>query len=282
MGKASELRQLLKSGGTLVMPDAYDPLSARIIEKSGFKAVQCSGYSFALAACWSSEAELGRERNLTVTSAIVNAVDIPVMADGEDGFGDVATIPSVIRDFVNAGVAGINIEDQVLENPTPNQVIGRDAAVDKIRTARCAAREEGESDLVINGRTDALAVASDKVQGITDAIDRANRYLEAGADLAFVTGVTTLEQVKLLVKEISGSVSIAAGLPNNIRSFSIAELRECGVARVSLPTVVIFSAIAGMVRCLENIRDCDGFSEVDSQELICSPASLSALKRSSR
>jgi 2-methylisocitrate lyase-like PEP mutase family enzyme len=135
---------------------------------------------------------------------------------------------------------------------------------------------------VINGRTDALAVAADKARGILDAIDRANRYLEAGADLAFVTGVTALEEVKLLVKEISGPVSIAAGLPNNIRNFSIAELRECGVARVSLPTVAIFSAIAGMIRCLENIRDCDGFLEVVSRELVCSPASLSILKSGSR
>jgi 2-methylisocitrate lyase-like PEP mutase family enzyme len=126
MGKASDLRQLLKSGGTLVMPDAYDPLSARIIEKLGFKAVQCSGYSFALAACWSSEAELGRERNLAVTSAIVNAVNVPVMADGEDGFGDVAVVPSTIRAFVKAGAAGVNIEDQVLAHPAPKQVISRD------------------------------------------------------------------------------------------------------------------------------------------------------------
>jgi len=60
MGKTKELRALLDSGGTLLMPDAFDPLSARIIERLGFKAVQCSGYSFALAACWSSEAEFGR------------------------------------------------------------------------------------------------------------------------------------------------------------------------------------------------------------------------------
>lgn len=137
MGKASELRRLLHSGGTLVMPDAYDPLSARIIEKLGFKAVQCSGYSFALAACWSSEAEL--------------------------------------------------------------------------------------------------------------------------------------------VKEINGPVSIAAGLPNNIRNFSVKELRECGVARVSLPTVVIFSAIAGMVRCLESIGHCDEFSEVVANDLLCSPQRLADL-----
>jgi len=282
MGKASDLRQLLKSGGTLVMPDAYDPLSARIIEKLGFKAVQCSGYSFALAACWSSEAELGRERNLAVTSAIVNAVNVPVMADGEDGFGDVAVVPSTIRAFVKAGAAGVNIEDQVLAHPAPKQVISRDAAVEKIKAARIAARDEGEPDLVINGRTDALAVAARKEQGISDAIDRANRYLEAGADLAFVTGVATLEEVKLLVKEIGGPVSIAAGLPNNIRTFSIAELRECGVARVSLPTVAIFSAIAGMIRCLENVRDCDGFVEIVSRELVCSPERLSGLTGGSR
>ena len=167
MARTSELRQLLTSGRTLVMPDAYDPISARIIERLGFKAVQCSGYSFALAAS--------------------------------------------------------------------------------------------------------------KEQGISDAIDRANRYLEGGADLAFVTGVATLEQVRLLVKEISGPVSIAAGLPFNIRNSSIAELQDCGVARVSLPTVAVLSAIVGMIRCLESIRDCDGFSEVVAQDLVCSPDRLSSL-----
>lgn len=277
MGKTSELRQLINSGNTFLMPDAYDQLSARIIQKLGFKAVQCSGYSFSLAACCSSEAEFTRDRNLAVTAGIVSAVDIPVMADGEDGFGDVTAIPSTIRDFIKAGVAGINIEDQVLGNPAPNQVIGRDAAVDKIRAARAAARDEGEPGLVINGRTDALVVSSSKDAGISDAIARANCYLEAGADLAFVTGATTLEQVKLLVKEISGPVSIAAGLPSNIGNFSVAELRDCGVARVSLPTVAIFSAIAGMIRCLESIHDSDGFSEVVAQELVCSPKHLSSL-----
>lgn len=149
--------------------------------------------------------------------------------------------------------------------------------MEKIKVARSAASEEGVSDLVINGRTDALAVAAHKEQGISDAIDRANHYLEAGADLAFVTGVTTLDEVKLLVKEIGGPLSIAAGLPNNIRNFSIAELQECGVARVSLPTVAIFSAIAGMIRCLENIHDLDGFTEILAQELVCSPERLSSL-----
>ncbi len=111
MSKAAVLRELLTSGDTLVMPDAYDPLSARIIESVGFKAVQCSGYSFALAACCPSEAEFGLQRNLALTRSIVEAVQVPVMADGEDGFGDPPMVVETVRAFVRAGVAGINIED---------------------------------------------------------------------------------------------------------------------------------------------------------------------------
>ncbi|MHB8972726.1 MAG: isocitrate lyase/phosphoenolpyruvate mutase family protein [Pirellulaceae bacterium] len=100
---------------------SHNPLSARIIEKLGCKAVQCSGYSFALAACWPSEVELGRERNWAVTSAIVSAVNVPVLADAEDGAGDVAVIPATIGAFVKAGIAGINIEDQVLAHSGTDQ-----------------------------------------------------------------------------------------------------------------------------------------------------------------
>ncbi len=119
MDKIALLRGLLASRDTLVMPDAYDPLSARIIESLGFKAVQCSGYSFALAACCPSEAALGFERNLALTKGIVEAVQAPVMADGEDGFGDPPDVARTVGAFIRAGVAGINIEDQVLSQPGP-------------------------------------------------------------------------------------------------------------------------------------------------------------------
>jgi 2-methylisocitrate lyase-like PEP mutase family enzyme len=122
---------------------------------------------------------VGRERNLAITAEIVKAVNIPVMADGEDGFGDVTVIPSTIRDIIKAEIAGINLEDQIL--------------------------------------------------------------------------------------------------PNNIQNFSIAELRDCGDARVSLPRVAEFSAIAGMIQCLESIRDCNGFSKVAERNLVCSTAQLSNL-----
>jgi 2-methylisocitrate lyase-like PEP mutase family enzyme len=248
MSKSAVLRELLASPDTLVMPDAYDPLSARIIERLGFKAVQCSGYSFALAACCPSEATFGFERNLALTKSIVEAVPVPVMADGEDGFGDPPVVAETVRAFIRAGVAGINIEDQVLGQPAPKRVVDRGLMIEKIRAAREAARDEGLPDLILNGRTDALSVAANRNAGLNESIARANLYLQAGADLAFVTGVATIVEVKTLVQGIHGPVRIAAGLANNINTMSIADLRTCGVRRVSLPVVAIFSVIQAVSR----------------------------------
>jgi 2-methylisocitrate lyase-like PEP mutase family enzyme len=279
MSKSRLLRELISSPETLVMPDAYDPLSARLIESVGFKAVQCSGYSFALAAGCSSEAALGLERNLAITKAIVEAVDVPVMADGEDGFGDPSIVAETVRAFVRVGVAGINIEDQVLGESAPRRVVDRGLMVEKIRAARKAAQQEGIPDLVVNGRTDALAVASNRSEGLEEAVERANLYLDAGADLAFVTGVVTLSEVKTFVDRIHGPVSIAAGLPNNISSMSVAELNACGVARVSLPVFVVFSAIRAITRTLTALRESGDFSAILQERLLCSPEELSVLMR---
>ena len=279
MNKSTLLRELITSPEMLLMPDAYDPLSARLIESVGFKAVQCSGYSFALAARCSSEAALGLERNLAITKAIVEAVDVPVMADGEDGFGNPSAVAETVRAFIGAGVAGINLEDQVLGEPSPKRVVDRGLMVEKIRAARQAAQQEGIPDLVINGRTDALAVASNRGEGLEEAIARANLYLEAGADLAFVTGVVAISEVRTLVDGIHGPVSIAAGLPNNINSLSLAELKACGVARVSLPVIVIFSAIRAINRMLVALRDCGDFSVILQEKMLCSPEEIAALKR---
>jgi 2-methylisocitrate lyase-like PEP mutase family enzyme len=259
------------------MPGAYDPLSARIIENLGFKAVQCSGYSFALAACCPSEAALGFERNLALTKSIVQAVGVPVMADGEDGFGGPSVVAETVRAFLRAGVAGINLEDQVLGCPAPKGVVERSLMIEKIKAAREAARQEGHPDLVINGRTDALSIASDRNQGLSESIARANLYLDAGADLAFVTGVTSIAEAKALVQGIHGPVSIAAGLPNNINTMSIADLRACGVRRVSLPVVAVFAAIQALSRTLTALRESQDFSAILHEKLLCSPADVSRL-----
>lgn len=254
MNRSIQLRQLLNSKETLVMPDAYDPLSARIIEQAGFKAVQCSGYSFSLAACRKQEIDTGLAENLALTGAIVKAVAVPVMADGEDGFGGVEQISNTIEGYVRIGTAGVNLEDQVLDRQPGARVVDAALMQEKIRTARNAAKAAGNPDLVINGRTDALRTFASKQEGLKEAIRRGNLYLEAGADLVFVTGVSTLEDVGVLVKGIQGPVSIAAGLGNNIQAFSINDLKECGVARVSLPTIAICATIKALTGACEVLK----------------------------
>ena len=115
MTQSQRLRELLRSGETLLMPDAYDPISARIIQSCGFDAVKCSGCSIAVANCLGHEAELDRTLNQQVTRSIVAAVDVPVMADGEDGYGGPREIGDTIEAFIDAGVAGINLEDQIID-----------------------------------------------------------------------------------------------------------------------------------------------------------------------
>ena len=149
--------------------------------------------------------------------------------------------------------------------------------VEKIKAAREAAGEEGLADLIINGRTDALSVAADSGEGLNESIVRANLYLDAGADLAFITGVVTIAEVESVVQGIHGPVSIAAGLPNNINSMSVAELTACGVRRVSFPVIAIFAAIRAVSCTLTSLRDSQDFSMVLQEGLLCSPADVAKL-----
>ncbi len=254
MNKSQTLRGLLTAKETLVMPDAYDPISARIIEAAGFKAVQCSGYSFSVAVCRKREIDIGLEENVAITASIVAAVAVPVMADGEDGFGGVEQIPDTIQRYVRAGTAGVNLEDQVLDAKPGTRVVDAALMQEKIRTAKEAARAAGNPDLVINGRTDALRSSGSKEQGMREAIRRGNLYLEAGADIVFVTGVGALGEVRDLVMGIRGPLCFAAGLGNNLHAFSINDLRELGVARVSLPSIAICSTIKALVQAMDALK----------------------------
>ena len=269
MNMREELRRLLDSERPLVMPDAFDGMSARLIALAGFKAIQCSGFSMALASRAVPEAKLGLQKNLEITGDIVASVNLPVMADGEDGFGPPSAIPDVIRSFMGAGAAGINIEDQALPPTEPKQIVDCAVMVDKIRVARKTATENGAPDFLINARTDALMTHNDRAKGLQVAVQRGNEYLAVGADLVFVVGVARLDEARQLVRQIRGPISIAAGMPYNIRELSIKSLRECGVARVSLPSVCIFAALRAIKDSLAIIRGSDGFDELVSRGLLC-------------
>jgi len=276
MNLSKRLKDLLTAKETLVMPDAYDAMSARIIEQAGFKAVQCSGYSFSVAACKRHEIDIGLEENVAITAKIVEAVSVPVMADGEDGFGDVAQIPNTIERYVRVGAAGINLEDQVLDRAPGTRIIDSGLMQEKISAARSTAKAAGNPDLVINGRTDALKALRTKEEGLQEAIRRGNLYLEAGADLVFVTAVSTLEEVRELVKAIHGPLSVAAGLAYNLNAFSINDLTELGVARVSLPSIAISATIKALLESTGALKS-GVFTSLIAKKCLCSPQDIGRL-----
>ena len=256
MNRSKELKKLLSSRETLIMPDAYDPISAKIIEKSGFKAVQCSGYSFSIAAARRKEIDISRYENIEITQGIVDAVDVPVMADAEDGYGNASVAKETVSKFIDTGVAGLNLEDQILDGKS-NSIINEEIMVEKIHTARESAEIAANPDFIINGRTDALRSIENREEALNIAVERSNLYYEAGADITFVTYVETIEEVKTLKKEVNGPISIAAGMPYNIKKLSIGELKKLGVNRITLPTLLIYSSLNALDKSLKCVKNDD-------------------------
>jgi len=252
LNKTTQLKQLLLSPKALVMPGVYDCISAKICEKVGFKAVQCGGYGIAASVLGVPDIGLlSMDEMLTQTRNIVQAVNIPVMADGDTGFGNVINVFHTIRRFEQAGCAGINLEDQVYPKRCGHmegkQVIPMEEMIQKVKIAASA---RVDKDFIINARTDAIAVF-----GVDEAIRRGNAYLEAGADLFFVEAPQKKEDVERVVKSINGPVSINMCDGGKTPFITVEELESWGVARVSSPVTAIFAAAKAIQYVMEILRD---------------------------
>lgn len=248
--KTTRLKELILDKKVLVMPGAYDALSAIIIEKSGFQAVQCSGYGIAASVLGKPDVGiLTMSEMLNQTRYICNAVNIPVMADGDTGFGNAVNVYYTIKNFEAAGAAGINLEDQVFPKRCGHMegkaVIPLEEMVQKIRAAVDA---KVDTDFVINARTDAIAVS-----GIEEAIRRGNAYAEAGADLVFMEAPSSVEEIKYVIKNIKAPVSINMTDGGKTPIATIQQLEEWGAARISIPVTAIFSAAKAVEKAMKVI-----------------------------
>lgn len=256
MKKTTTLKNMILERKALVCPGAHDAISAKLIERSGFRALQVSG--FGLSATYlglPDMAFIGFSDVVHFTKNIVDAVGIPVMADADTGYGNSINAMYVTKEFIKAGAAGMNIEDQVFPKRCGHlegkQIIPLEEMVLKIKACK-AAKEELDPDFVINARTDAIAV-----EGIEEAIRRGNAYADAGADLVFVEAPRSVEQIEQAVKEIKAPVSINlmdAVVGGKTPLVSIDTLRELGVGRVSVPVGPLFAAVRGMVEYLNAIK----------------------------
>lgn len=257
MKKSTLLKNMIMEKKALVCPGAHDVMSAKLIERAGFKACQVSG--FGLSATYlglPDMAFLSFAEALNFSKNIIDAVDIPVMVDADTGFGNAVNAMRVTEEFIKIGAAGMNIEDQVFPKRCGHlegkQIIPMDEMVLKIK-ACIEVKKKLDPDFVINARTDAIAVS-----GVEEAIKRGNAYAEAGADLIFIEAPRTREDIIRLVKEIKAPISINlfdAVSGGKTPLIDIDELKEMGVARVSIPVGPLFAAVKGMMNYLDVIKD---------------------------
>ncbi|SIN77454.1 methylisocitrate lyase [Acetomicrobium flavidum] len=257
MKKSTLLKNMIAERKALVCPGAHDVISAKLIERAGFKACQVSGFGLSASYLGLPDmAFLSFSEALNFSKNIIDAVEIPVMVDADTGFGNAINAMRVTEEFIKIGAAGMNIEDQVFPKRCGHlegkQIIPMEEMVLKIK-ACIEVKKKLDPDFVINARTDAIAVS-----GVDEAIRRGNAYADAGADLIFIEAPRTKEDIKRLTREIQAPISINlfdAVSGGKTPLISIDELREMGVARISIPVGPLFAAIRGMINYLDVIKD---------------------------
>jgi len=233
MKKTTLLRRRIETEKGLWNPLCYDCVSARIFEKAGADLIAVSGYGISMSLLGMPDMGFVSLPELAmVTRFVANSVTTPVIADADTGFGNALNVLRATRELIQAGAAAMLIEDQFAPkrcgHVAGKQVIPVKEAVGKYRAA-VQVRNELDPDFVIVARTDARGAAGGTLE---EAIRRANAYLEAGADVAFVEGLPTKEEIRRAVKEVKGPVlynmiGISPIIP-------LSELREMGVSIVSL------------------------------------------------
>ena len=249
---AAMLREKIANGDFMPMPCCFDALSAKMIEQAGFGVTFMSG--FAASASRLGQPDLGLMSYAEVVDQarnITDAISIPVIVDGDTGYGNAMNVRRTVEGFAKAGCAGVLIEDQLAPKRcghTPGKdVVSRDEAFDRIKAA-VDARQEG-TDILIMGRTDA-----NHTHGLDEAIHRGKQYQEIGADIVFIEAPKTVEEMETICREVPGchmANIVEGGLTPNL---SIEQLQDVGFQFVAYPLTLLAASMQAMKLTLELMR----------------------------
>ena len=248
---ASELRQLLARDPFVIAPGAYDGLTARLVELAGFSAVYATGAGIS-----NSQLALADVGLLTMSEMLdqvrkmTGAVHIPVVCDIDTGYGNAVNLYRTVQEFIRAGAAAVQIEDQVIPKKCGHfdgkQLIPFDESVQKIRAA---VEARGQHELVIIARTDAIAVA-----GVNEALKRARAYHDAGADALFVEAPRTRDELVEIGRSLPG-VKIANIVEGGRTPIVPATtLRDMGFKLALYANLVLRSSVKAIQASLEHLR----------------------------
>jgi len=250
--KKPTLKELLQRDQILVVPASFDMVSAKVIERAGFEAVYLSGYGHTASHLGLPDAGLISFAEMVErVHNLARSVSIPVVADGDTGFGNALNVRRTVQEYEWAGAQAIQIEDQEIpkkcgHTPGKRLIDAQEMAL-KVRAAVASRQSD---DFLIIARTDAIAVT-----GIEDAIRRGKLYEEAGADVIFVESPTTLEELK----RAGGSFKVPT-MANMVEGgktplASHEELQAFGFKLVAYPVTLLLASITAMKRALAVLKE---------------------------
>ena len=248
-----------------VIPGCHDALSAKIVELVGFKAVTMGGYAASAASLAKPDVSLlTLTEYVNIARNIVQAVDLPFFVDGDTGHGNVTNVGRTVRVFENAGAAALFIEDQVFPKRCGHmegkQIIPTAEMVAKVKAAVDARVDE---DLVLMARTDAIAV-----YGIDDAIERANLYHEAGADLIFVEAPRSVEEMKRINKNVEAPTLAIQLEGGKTPLLTTKDLQEIGFNVVVYPNATVYATAWALKGLWETLKK-EGTTRSFTDRMIC-------------
>jgi 2-methylisocitrate lyase-like PEP mutase family enzyme len=238
----TRLRALLREPAPLILPGCFNAMSARILEHAGFPALYMSGYGTSLNLLGLPDAGLITLTEMALNAKLIaSAVRAPLIADADTGFGNAINVVRTVEEYIRAGVAGMHLEDQVAPkrcgHVAGREVIAREEAVLKIRAA-CQTRDALDPDFVIIARTDARGAHGGSME---EAITRANAFLDAGADLAFVEGPKDKAEVAHICQAVKGPVFY--NMTGISPRFTAEEMAAIGIRACILPGAAMRATI---------------------------------------
>ena len=251
MRTSTRLRRMLAEPGLIVAPGAYDGFSARLIEAAGFSAVYMTGAG--TAASHLGQPDLGLTtltEMATHASHLAGCISLPLIADADTGYGNALNVVRTVREYEKAGVAGLHIEDQVAPKKCGHiagkQLVSAAEFADKIRAA---VEYRTDPDLVIIARTDARAVS-----GLDDAIERANLYREAGADVIFFEAPQSIEEIERVAREVKAPLLANMVQGGKTPAVKVSELERLGFKIVIFPGVCMRAAVPAIETALQRLK----------------------------
>ena len=249
MRATTRLRRLIEGDDVVVAPGVYDGLSARLAARAGFQALYATGGGIARGMGYPDLGLLSLREIVERLANIVEQVDLPIIADADTGYGNALNVRRAVREFERAGVAGFHLEDQTFPKRCGHYddkaVVPAREMEQKLRAARDALTD---GDLVLIARTDALAV-----EGLDAALERAQKYHAAGADVIFVEAPTSEAQIETIARRVKAPKLINMFQGGKTPLVPLARLRELGYRIVIIPSDLQRAAIRAMADTLAAI-----------------------------